>query len=449
MGKESNVSKVETLEDIASRALEIAKKKGASDAAARVYRERNVEVQWRDGKLEQIKEATTRGLNIRLYVDGKYSAVGTSDLRPEALATFIEDSISLTKALTKDPFRSLADAKLYAGRSNANLELEDPKYGTVTPEMRRKIVQELEAAARNVPGKEKILSVTTGFNDSRSEVFSMTTNGFTGGRVDTTFFGSAQVSVNDPAGKKPEDYDFAGSRFVGSLPDIAGIGRRASERTIAKIGAKKPESATLTMAVDNRAAGRLVGQLLGPMSAGAIQQKRSFLEGKLGQKIGSPLLDIVDDPLIPRGFGSRHFDGEGIAAKKRTLFEAGALKTFFVDTYYGKKLGIEPTTAGASNLVWKLGTKAQKDLLGDMKEGILVTAFLGGNSNGTTGDFSLGVAGYRVRNGVLAEPVSELNISANQVDFWNRLVAVGNDPYPYSAMQTPTLVFEGVQFAGV
>ena len=107
-----------------------------------------------------------------------------------------------------------------------------------------------------------------------------------------------------------------------------------------------------------------------------------------------------------------------------------------------------PTTAGASNLVVKLGTKGQDALLADMKDGIFVTGFLGGNSNGTTGDFSLGVQGFRVRSGKIAEPISEMNISGNHLEFWKKLAAVGNDPYPYSPIRVPTIVFEGVQFAG-
>jgi PmbA protein len=130
------------------------------------------------------------------------------------------------------------------------------------------------------------------------------------------------------------------------------------------------------------------------------------------------------------------------------VFEQGVLRNYYVDTYYGRKLGMPPTTARSSNLAWKLGERSREGLLSDIGEAILVTGFLGGNSNGTTGDFSLGVRGFRVRGGRVAEPVGEMNVSGNHLQLWQRLAAVGNDPYPYSAMRTPTLVFEGVQFAG-
>jgi len=432
----------------AHAAVKAALGKGAQEASARTYRVRDVNVKWRDGKLEQIDEATTRGLGLTLYVDGRYSNVSTSDLRPEALDTFIGDSVVLTRALAKDPFRTLPDPKLYEGQAKTDLLLEDPKYATVTPEQRRSVAKEIEAAARSVKGAEAILSVTANFNDTLSETWRVTSNGFSGARRDTSFFISAEASVKDPDGRKPEDYSVGGARFISEVPKAAQVGREAAERALSRLGAKKGESAVLTMAVENRAADRLPRFLLGPLSGGALQQKRSFLEGKLGQAIASPLLTLVDDPLVPKGFGSRLFDGEGIAAKRMPVIEAGVLKAYYIDTYYGKKLKMAPTTAGPSNVVWTLGDKDQAALLAAMKDGILVTGFLGGNSNGLTGDFSLGVQGFRVRGGKIAEPVGEMNISGNHLEFWKKLAAVGNDPYPYSSMKTPTLIFEGVQFAG-
>jgi len=435
--------------EVAERCQKIAREKGASEVAARAYKVRDVNVQWRDGRVEQVNEATTRGVGLQLYVDGRFSSATSSDLRPEALDTFIGDAVTMTRTLAKDPFRSLPDPKLYAGQSTVDLQIEDPAYETVTPERRRQVAQAVEAASRSVKGAESILSVTTGFSDNRAESVRVHSNGFTGARVDTAFWTSAQVSVKDPDGRRPEDYAYAGVRYVGEMPSAESIGRTAAERTLARLGAKKPESAVLTMVLENRAAGRLVGALTAALSGQALQQKRSFLEGKVGQAVGSSRLTLTDEPLVPRAFGSRLFDGEGLAAKTLPIFDQGVLRNYYVDTYYGKKLQVAPTTAGASNLLVALGDQDQSGLLKDLVDGILVTGFLGGNSNATTGDFSFGVQGFRIRAGQIAEPVAELNISGNHLDFWKRLAAVGNDPWPYSTYRTPTLVFENVQFAGV
>jgi PmbA protein len=436
-------------QDVARQAMKAALAKGAREAAATISRTREVSVEWRDGKVERINEATRRSLGLQLYVDGRYSAVSSSDLRPEALDTFIADSVALTRVLSADPFRTLPEPALYQGRASVDLQLEDPAYATVTPERRRKAAQELEEAARVVKGSEAFLSVNSSFSDTRTESFRVASNGFDGARVDTVFSCFAGVSVKDADGRRPEDYDYAVARFAGQLPATAEIGRRAAERALSRLGSKKGESAAMTLVLDNRAAGRLIGALVQPLTGASLQQKRSFLEGKIGQPIGSPLFDVADDPLIPRAFGSRLWDGEGLAAKRMPVFEKGVLRSYYLDTYYAKKLGLSPTTGGPSNASWTLGTKSQAEILKDVGEGLLVTGFIGGNSNGTTGDYSFGIQGFRIRGGQRAEPVSEMNIAGNLLDLMKKLTAVGNDPWPYSSMRTPTLVFEGIQVAGV
>jgi PmbA protein len=442
------MSKTPTLTEIGADAVALAKKKGAQDACAHVYREREVSLDWRDGKLEKIHEATTRGVSLRLFVDGRYASGFTSDLRPEALATFVAESIAVARTLAKDPARGLAEPALYAGRAALDLKIHDGRYAAVTPERRLGLAGEIEAAARSVPGHEAIVSVTTQVSDTLSETALVTSNGFSGFRADTQFWAGAQVSAKDPDGRKPQESTFMGKRFVAELPPSSEMGTSAARRALSRIGAKKADSAILPMVLDNRAGGRLVNSLFQALRGGALQQKQSFLEGQLGQEFGSSRLDVADDPLLEKGLGSRLFDGEGITAKRMPVFAGGVLKSYYLDTYYARKLKMAPTTAGLSNLAWTPGGKAQVELLADIQDGILVTNFLGGNSNGGTGDFSFGVAGFRIRDGMKSEPVAEMNVSGNHLEVWKRLVAVGNDAYEYSSLRTPTLVFDGVQFAG-
>jgi len=439
----------ESLLDAARGAVRMALGHGARESAAAVSRARHVELAWRDGRLETVTEATTRGLGLDLYVDGRFASLSTSDLRPEALDRFISEGVALTRTLSPDPHRRLPDPELYQGRADVDLELADPSYDGLDAGDRRRAAEEAEAAARSVPGAERIVSVSASVGDTAAERALVTSNGFEGTRQGTDFGVSAEVSVRDPDGRRPEDWDAANARFRSDLPPAAGIGRGAAERALSRIGSRKGESAVTAVAVDRRAAGRLVGALLAPLAASSLQQKRSFMEGRAGAAVGSEWLDVEDDPLVVRGLGSRLWDGEALAARRFPVFEKGVLRNFYVDCYYGRKLSMAPTTARVSNLSWRLGDAGQQALLARMGDGVLVTGFLGGNSNATTGDFSLGVQGFRVRAGRVAEPVGEMNASGNHLEFWKRLVAVGNDPYPYSALRTPTLVFEGVQLAGL
>jgi PmbA protein len=435
--------------DVVQSFIEMAKKGGASDACVRAYRVRDVELDYRDSKVEKIAESTTRGVTIELFVAGHYSTVSTSDLRPDALRTLIGDTITIAKAISPDPFRALADPGLFTGQAAVDLQLEDASYDRVTMDEGRRAAQAAHDAARGVRGNGSILSVTSSFSSNLSETWMMTSNGFSGTNRATTYYVSTEVSAKDADGRRPEEYDFAGARHWSALQSPQVIGAGAAQRTLARLGSRKGESAEMMAVVENRAAGRLLGLLAAALQGSALQQKRSFLEGKLGQPLFSPLLTLSDDPLLTQGFGSRKFDNEGIAAKPRLVFDRGALASYYMDTYYGRKLQMAPTSGMMSNLSWAPGDKSQQQLVSDAKDGILITSFIGGNSNSGTGDFSVGVSGFRIRDGAVAEPVAEMNLSGNHLEFWKKLVAVGNDPFRHSSMRTPSLLFEGVSIAGV
>jgi PmbA protein len=433
--------------ELAHHAVELTLKAGAQQAAAAATRSRHVSVDWRDGKLENVSEAIQRKLALDVYVDGRYASATTSDLRPDALARFVGDTISLTRALAVDPDRRLPDPELYRGRPTDALELDDPAQARVTSDERKRFAAALEGAARRTPGADAIVSVSSSFADGWNELEQVTSNGFEGTQRSTWFNASCGVSIKD-GDRRPEGYAYAVARFRGDLRGAEELGRDAAERTLARRGAAKARSAVQAVVVENRSAGRLLSMLFGPLRAESLQQKRSFLEGKLGQRLGSKVLHLVDQPLVRRGLGSRHFDGEGLAARARPIFEDGVLRSYYVDTYYGRKLGIAPNSGTPSNLEWRLGERGLAELVAAAGKGLLVTSFLGGNSNGTTGDFSLGVQGFRIARGRIAEPVAEMNVSGNHADLWQRLVAVGNDPFLSSPMRAPSLAFDGLQVAG-
>ncbi len=205
----------------------------------------------------------------------------------------------------------------------------------------------------------------------------------------------------------------------------------------------------MPMIVENKMAGSSLGPLISALNGSSIQQKQSFLIGKKGEKIGSGLMSILDDPFIVSGRGSRLFDSEGMATKKMPIVENGILKNYYIDTYYGKKLEMEATTGGTTNLVFMPGEKDLEGLLAEIDRGILVTGFNGGNSNGATGDFSYGIEGFLVEKGKLIQPVAEMNITGNFKQLWNDLVAVGKDVDISRSWRLPSLVFDNVDFSGI
>ncbi len=424
-----------------------AQKCGAKDAAVNVYMSRDIEIEHRNQQLDKLTEATENSLNLSVYANNKYSSHSTNDLDKNALGRFIEEAVLMTKYLSEDKYRTLPDPKYYEGKKEIDLHIYDSDYETVTSENRVKLAREMEATAMGI--SEKVVACTSYYNDSYNESTKVHSNGFEGSRLSTSFSVGIEVTVCDEKECRPNDDDFRTVRYFKNLPNHELLAKKAVERAFSKIGQQKIDSGKYDMIVENRARPSLLGALYGPMQARNIQQKRSCFEGKLGEKIASENLTLIDDPFVENGLGSQLYDGEGIAAKKRVIIEKGVLKSFYTNSYYGNKLNWEPTTGGTSNLVFEYGTKSLDELIAQMKKGILVTGFIGGNSNSTTGDFSYGVIGKYVEDGKIVKPIYEMNVSGNVTGLWNKLVEVGNDPYTFSAWRRPSMYFSDINFSGV
>jgi PmbA protein len=423
-----------------------AKKLGASESALGISHSRSVSVEYRDGKVETLKESTEQSMWIEVFAKGRYSNHSTNDLRKESLEKFIANAVDLTGFLEEDEYRKLADPSLYKGQSKVDLDLNDSGQADVTAEERQSRAKELGA---HLEGKdERIISVASGFYDSHSESYQLSSNGFEGHKESTSFTHGASVSMQGNGDKKPEGWRYYSARH---LNDLVGAEQTASEalaRTKDRIGAEKVATETMPLLLENSNAAGLFWRLMGPLRASSIQQKRSFLADRKGEKVGSDLLSISDEPSIVRGLGSRYYDGDGLAAKSMPIFTNGVLNNYYTDVYYGNKLGWTPNAGGSSNLIVTPGTRSGAEIEAGLDRAILVTNWLGGNANGTTGDFSLGIAGWLIENGKRVKSITEMNISGNYDELLMNLIEVGNDPWIHSSFRTPTMVFDKVSFSG-
>lgn len=433
--------------ELARWATQEAVKAGADQARVSVNRQRYVSLEYRERKIEKLEEATTNGLGLTLYINGRYSGHRTSDLRKEGLAAFIRESVAMTKYLTEDQYRYLPEPELYAGRKDVNLDIIDPGYSAVQADRRHETAKKVEAAALDAGG-DRIISVTAGYYDSHAESATVASNGFEGTSEQTSFWSGAEVTARDAGDKRPADWWWQGGPYRDFVSDPAMIGKKAAERALGRVGSDKIPTETLPVIVENRATGRLLRWLAAGLDGRNLQQKSSFFEGKLGTLVASPVLTVTDDPFVKRGQNSRLFDGEGITAKRMPVIDKGVLRAYFIDTYYGRKLGMAPTTGSPSNVVFELGDKDPAGWMKELGRGVFVTNFIGGNSNSSTGDFSAGIQGFYFENGSLVKPVGELNIAGNHTEFWKQLIGLGNDPYAFSSLRAPCLVFEGVSVSG-
>jgi PmbA protein len=436
------------LYDLAEWAIKTAKSAGANDCRASVEAERLVEISYRERKPENLKEASTKSLQIDIYADGRYASQRTSDLRKESLKTFIGDAVAMTKLLAEDPFRTLPDPKYYQGRAAIDIGLYDPSYQSLTPEARHNFVKAIEKTCL-AKGGDKVISVSAFGNDSYVEAAVMTSNGFDGYLEATVFYGGAEMTAKDEGDRRPADFAYAVAVNRKNLPTPEALGEEACRRTLSLLGGRKIKTETLPIIIENRVVSRFGNGFMQAMFGRSIQQKQSFLADKKNQKVASSVLTLVDDPLVVGGLGSRLFDDEGLATKKRLMIDVGVLREFYVDWYYSRKLGWEPTTGSPSNLIIPPGKRSVNEIMKDLGRGIFITGFIGGNSNSTTGDTSIGITGQLFEKGEPVHPVSEMNIADNHLKIWQRLAGAGNDPYMYSGARFPSLVFTDVVVAGI
>lgn len=429
----------------AQQAMELAKSAGANESIATITQSRDVIFEYRDGALENVKDSTSQGLALQVYAAGRYSSHQTTDLNAMRLKSFVAEAVAITRALEPDEHRRITPAELFEDLPDVDLDLVDPAVTEISREQRLTWCEAIDTVARD---HEKVISATTGVYDGSVQSASVSSNGFSGAQHSTYCWYGSEVTLRDQGDRRAEDYFYVGGTHVANLPLASVVGATALRRVAARLNSAKGPTVRATMVVDSVVAGELVNRLLAPATARRVQQGQSYWTSLVGEKAFSDRLTIIDDPLIQRGFASRHYDSEGISAKVLPIIEKGVVSNLYVDTYYGGKAGMTPTTGTPSNRRVDIGDKSLAALLAEVGSGVYVTSWLGGNADNTTGDFSLGLRGHLIENGQIGRPVGEMNVTGNLRELFSRLEMVGNDVYPYATTLSPSLVFADVDFSG-
>ncbi len=431
--------------DLADLVIEHALKSGADQVSVSIYDNRSTNIEIRDQKIDSLKESNQNGLSISIYADNKFSSHSTNRLRKEDVFSFVDEAIVATRFLAADEFRSLPDPELYYKGGGPELDLFDPKIGSLDAKAKIDMANQVlnEAYGKD----ERLISVSSYYYDSISGGIMVNSNGFRGDSQNTRIGLTAEVSLKSDTGR-PNAYEYENGIFLGRLRKTD-IGKRALERVIAKINPAKIASGKYPVIIENRVAGNIASPVYQALMGSSLYQKQSFLIGKENKPVASPLMTVYDDPFIKSGAGSRLFDDEGIAAVRRPIIEKGILRNYFIDNYYGKKLGMKPTSGSSSNIVFDTGTRGADEMIKSMKKGVLITGFIGGNCNGSTGDFSYGIEGFFIQDGKKVHPVNEMNITGNMNNFWFNLAETGNDFLENESLRIPSLMFENIDLSGI
>ncbi len=427
-------------------AMEFALKNGCQASRVTIYNGSSSTFEIRDMKIDRLHQASENSFVIQIFVDGRFGSYSTNRLDKKELEKFIKDGITATRFLAEDKARTLPDAERYYKGGGEDLQLFDSNFDNIQPD--EKVDLAMKACDEIMGKDDRIISASSSFSDGKEFKYMVSSNGFEGEASSSSFSTFASVSIKGEGEARPESYWYDFSLFYDTLKK-EGIGQKALERVLRKLGQKKAGSGKYTMVVDNMNSARLLSPVIEAIDGGSIQQKNSFLLDKLNQKVFGDKVTIIDEPHLKKSAGARYFDNEGVATKHQPIFENGVLKTYFIDTYRANKMNVAPTISSPSIMTMNLGDKDVEGLISDVNKGIFVTGFNGGNCNSSTGDFSYGIEGFLIENGKLTKPVSEMNVTGNMITLWSNLAAIGNDPRTSSSWRIPSLAFEGVDFSGL
>lgn len=441
---------------LAEQMLSFALRAGADGAEVLVRDGAELQVKVRKGEPELVKEAGSRGLGLRVLKDGRAAVTYTSDFASSAMQSFAQESVALCRLAEPDALAALPDREEMA-RTVPDLDLWDDSVLSLDVGEAIARAKSGEAAAM---GFDRRVTNSDGASFSRGvgAVAFASSAGFSASYRGSSVSLVVQPVCDDAEGKKRNGVYWTSARFARALLPAEQVGLEAARRTVAKLGSRKVATCQVPAVFSPEAARSLLGHFAGLISGGAVWRKGSYLGEREGTAVASPLIDIVDDPLLPRAPGSRPFDGEGLSARPNVVVSQGVLRTFLCDVYAGRKLGRKSTgSAGrglgggphvsTSNFILRPGKQSAKEVAA-VEQGLLVTELMGFGFNPVTGDFSQGAGGFWIDKGEIAFPVSEVTISTNFDDLWKGIEAVGEDLDTRSSVQSPSFRVTRVTVAG-
>ena len=370
----------------------------------------------------------------------------------------VSSALALARVTSEDPFIGLPAAE-ELGSLKGDLDLYHEDVYSLPNEERIEQARRTERAALEFD--KRITNSEGGSFDAAAGRKALANSlGFVG-EYQRSYCSISAVPIASLPGSAAmqRDYWYSVARTLRKLESPEEVGRIAAQRTLRRLGAKKVPTAKVPIVFDQLTASSLLGEIFDAVNGDAIYRHASFLTGKLGEKVFGENITVVDDGTKPGGFGTTPFDAEGVPSQRTTVIEKGVLASYLLNCYTARKLGLKTTGnaarglagtpgIGAGNFFLQPGTKAAQQIIGEIKEGLYVTEFLGFGVNLVTGDFSRGASGMWIRNGELAFPVEEITVAGNLREMWSNVAEIGNDLEFRGSVASPTIRIEGMTVAG-
>ncbi len=455
-GEETGTSE---LVELGRRIVERAREAGADVAETSVQSGSHLSTKVRMGEPELVEEAGSRALGLRVMIGQRVASTFTSDLSAAGQQRLVEDALELARLSEPDEFAGPPDSSELSDASQwVRLDTFDEAVDALSAEAALTHALQAEQAAFDTDPR---ITNSEGSSFTRASGYSalVTSGGFVGDNRGTYASLVVNPVADDEGGKKRSGYYWSAARHHRRLESSVSVGREAARRTIAQLGAKKLPTQELPVVFDPDAGRAILGLFAGCVLGGAIWRKSSYLIDRVGTLVASKRVQIIDDPLLEYAPGSRPFDGEGLLSRRNVVVENGELRTYLLDSYSARKLGLKSTASASrsssagvgpstSNLVLAPGDMTREQLIADTGHGLYVTSMMGFGFNAVTGDFSRGASGFLIRDGELAEPVSEVTISLNLDELLQRIDAIADDLKYRTSITSPTFRVSSMTLAG-
>src|SRR5271165_2095719 len=443
----------ELAQDIVRRAMS-----GGATAAECVVREGDeFSTLVRLGQVEILKESGSRSIGVRVFNGQRAASTYSSDFSGESLDRMVKSALELSKITSEDPFGGIPEAS-QLGSLTGDLDLyHEDVYSLPGPD-RIDYARRAEKAALDFDPRIKN-SEGGSFDAATGHKVLANSHGFIG-EYKRSYCSVAAVPIAQTEdGAMQRDYWFSVARTLKKLDAPEKVGRIAAERTIRRLGAKKAKTAKVPIVFDPMVSTSILEHIFEGINGDSVYRGASFLAGKLGQKIAGDNVTVIDDGTIPGGFGTSPFDGEGIPTRRTVVIENGVLKSYLLNTYTAKKLGLQTTAnaarglagtpgIGPGNYFLQPGAKTPKELIAGIKEGLYVTEFLGQGVNLVTGDYSRGASGLWISGGEFAYPVEEITVAGNLKNLFFNISDIANDLEFRGAVAAPTIRVDGLTVGG-
>ncbi len=434
---------------------------GASDAEVTIREGDEFSTTVRLGEVETLKESGSRGIGLRVLMEAengyRVASTSSSDFTPEGIDHLVHGAVALAHVTSVDAFAGLADVAEF-GKLSGDLELYHDDVYSLPIEERIAWARRAEAAAMGADTR-LVNSDGASFDAATGRRAFANSRGFAGEYRSSYCSIAASPIAQGANGEMQRDYWWSQARAFRHLEQPEDVGREAARRTLRMLDARRVPTQQAPVVFAPEVARGLVGAVFDAAAGDAIYRGASIFAGKLGEKVAAPTVTVVDDGTIPGGFGTSPFDAEGLASRRTVLVEKGVLKSYILNTYAGRKLGMKSTgNAGrglagnpyldAGNLFLEAGTQTAEEIIRGVERGLYVTRLLGQGVNLVTGDYSRGAAGLWIEHGELKYPVHEITIAGNLQEMLQNITAIGSDLVFRGATAAPTLRVDGMTIAG-